>query len=130
MLYVPFPLAQHRFAASAARGAECAAQHQRLDAWLDVVYRKQDSLGLKSWGAFAAEAGLTDTAVIARCASSPARVARIDAGRAWGQALDVTGTPTVIVNGWRLPGTPTDAELHRIVDELLAGRPPFPLPNS
>jgi len=49
-VYGPQPLAYHRFALSAARAAECAAREHLLHDWIDAVYNKQDSLGLKSWG--------------------------------------------------------------------------------
>ena len=31
------------------------------------------------------------------------------------------GTPTIILNGWRLPGAPDSARLHRYISVLLAG---------
>ncbi|PYO86675.1 MAG: hypothetical protein DMD66_12955 [Gemmatimonadetes bacterium] len=81
VVYVPHPLSYHRFALGAAQGAECAADVDALGKWLDVVFSKQDSLGLKSWGAYAAEAGIRDTARIAECAKR--RVAGPRIIRAW-----------------------------------------------
>lgn len=125
LVYVSYPLQMHRFALSAARGAECAERLGKFAEWVDIVYAKQDSLGLKSWGAFARDAGIADTAAIGRCAMDPAPVARIEAGRAFGDRLHVRGTPTVIVNGWLLPYTPTGEELSKLIESLAAGKIDF-----
>lgn len=124
-VYVHFPLPIHRFALGAARAAECANAEGRFGEWLEVVYGKQDSLGLKSWGSYAAAAGITDTAAISRCAMDPSPVPRIEAGREYAQRVGATGTPTILVNGWRLPGPPTVRELQRVVDAVRRGEPPF-----
>ncbi|HEX6630758.1 MAG TPA: thioredoxin domain-containing protein, partial [Gemmatimonadaceae bacterium] len=124
-VYVPFPLPMHRFALGAARGAECANAVGKFREWLSVVYQGQDSLGLKSWGAYAASAGIADTAAISRCAADPAPVPRIEAGREFAQRIGATGTPTILVNGWRLPAPPTAGELHRVVDAFKRGKVPF-----
>lgn len=62
--FVSYPLGYHRFALPAARGAECAARLGQLPRWLDAVFSAQDSLGIKSWGAFAQDAGVQDTAAL------------------------------------------------------------------
>ncbi|MGH7462999.1 MAG: DsbA family protein, partial [Longimicrobiales bacterium] len=71
ILYVSYPLEQHRFALGAARGAECADGAGAFRNWIDIVYEKQDSLGLKSWGSYAKAAGIADTMAIAMCAQPP-----------------------------------------------------------
>jgi protein-disulfide isomerase len=123
-LYVSFPLAYHRFALPAARAAECASESGGFRRWIDVVYSKQDSLGLKSWASYAVEAGIVDTARIQACATSRAEFVRIAAGQDFGSRIDLTGTPTVIANGWRFRDTPTKETLGRAIDDLLSGRSP------
>lgn len=125
LLYVAYPLPMHRFALGAARAAECAHRYGRFREWLDVIYDKQDSLGLKSWGTYANEAGLPDTAAITKCATNPAPVGRIEAGLALGNKIRIAGTPTVIVNGWRFPYTPTTEELTSVIEAIAKGRVPF-----
>lgn len=125
-VYVSYPLEYHRFAMSAARAADCAEREGRYGEFVSAVFAKQDSLGLRGWGAYAADAGILDTTRISACAAEPAPVARIEAGKAYGDKIEVTGTPTVIVNGWRLTSPPGQAELERIVTTLLAGDEPFP----
>lgn len=92
---------------------------------MDAVYAKQDSLGLKSWDSFAADAGIADTAATAHCATDPAPVKQIQAGQALGDQLQLHATPTVIVNGWRYPMSPSKTELKRAIDALVKGRAPF-----
>ncbi|HET7631931.1 MAG TPA: thioredoxin domain-containing protein [Gemmatimonadaceae bacterium] len=125
VVWVNFPLPYHRFAMGAARAAECAAALGSFGLWRDAVFEQQDSLGLKSWGTFAVAAGIADTGTIAQCARDPAPVAAIQAGRDFGTNIGLTGTPTVIINGWRFRSTPNPAELKAAVDaELHHRRPP------
>lgn len=120
LLYVPHPLSYHRFAMAAAKGAECAADVGSLPRWIKTVYAGQDSLGLKSWGAYAADARISDTALIARCAREARPSPRVQNGLALGSSLGSVGTPTVIVNGLRFFDTPTKDQLEKVIDS--AGR--------
>lgn len=122
---VHFPLEMHRFARPAARAAECAGERGRFEQFLNLVYERQDSLGLKSWASFASEAGVQDSAGFQRCVSATATVSRIEAGLALGQRIGVTGTPTVVINGWRYFTPPDSLELDRVVSALLAGKSPY-----
>lgn len=118
VVYVAYPLSIHRFALGAARAADCALDvtPAALARWIEMVYAGQDSLGLRSWGSYAAAASLPDTAAIAACATSPDPRARVDSSMAWGLQLGVNGTPTILVNGWRFQGLPSD----KVLDDLIA----------
>lgn len=123
VVYISFPLPQHRFALSAARGAECANSYGKFGGWIDAVYNGQDSLGLKSWGEYAHDAGIADTASITACVKNASPVRRVQDGIAFGNKINLAFTPTVIVNGWRFPNTPTEGELISAIDSLSIGRP-------
>jgi protein-disulfide isomerase len=125
-VYVPFPLPIHRFALPAAKAAECAVGVGRLEPFVEALYAKQDSLGVRSWGSYALDAGIEDTSVIAACATSPERVARIDTALAIGERLGVRGTPTIVVGGWRFSTPPTLPVLLAAIDSVAAGRRPRP----
>lgn len=56
-----------RFALPAARGSECAANPGRFAEYVTAVFRKQDSLGLRTWGAFAEDAGVPDARASDEC---------------------------------------------------------------
>lgn len=124
--FIHLPLSIHRFAKPAAAAAECAAAAGRFWEFVDQVFNAQDSLGLKSWEAYAGEAGIADLPEFTRCRESTPAPARVAGGRDLADSLGIHGTPTVIVNGWQLPQPPSEQELTRIVTELLAGRSPFP----
>jgi protein-disulfide isomerase len=109
----------------AARAAECAERVGRFSEWIDAVYRKQDSLGVKSWGSYAHDAGIADSSMIAACARDTVPVPNILAGLAYGDSVGVTGTPTILVNGWRLPQPPSKARLSEIIELTLKGEDAF-----
>jgi protein-disulfide isomerase len=124
--FVHFPNRGHRFAFPAARAAECARSAGRFSQFVGVVFEKQDSLGIKSWGSYALEAGIPDTGAIRICAGSAFDDERISEGVALGHKRLVAGTPTVLINGWRIEGSPGKPELKRIIGDLQSGKRPFP----
>jgi protein-disulfide isomerase len=81
-------------------------------------------MGVKSWTAYAADIGIPDTVTFSRCAASNTHTEKIQNGMREGDALGVTGTPTVIINGWRLPRPPHDS-LTAVIDAVLDERPPY-----
>ena len=126
--YVHFPLPSHRFAIPAAHASECSDQQGRFAEYVDLIFRKQDSLGLKSFWSYAKDAGVADSSQFARCLGATSARARIDSGRAVGSRLNVRGTPTILINGWQLPEPPHDS-LETVVRRILKGEGPF-RPNS
>jgi protein-disulfide isomerase len=122
IVFVHYPLSYHRFARPAARAAECASRQDRFAEYVDVVYRKQDSLGLKSWASYGSDAAVADTGALALCARDTAQVTRIERGVQLGSHLEVRGTPTVLVNGWRFAEPPGDSVLTEAIARLLAGK--------
>jgi protein-disulfide isomerase len=124
VIYIHNPLRYHRFARLAARGAECAAQQGAFETWVDVVFAKQDSLGLKSWESFALDAGIPDPERIQACIREDAVFELIEKGIEFAARMEVQGTPTVFVNGWRLHRPPTKSELGALIDRLMTGEVP------
>jgi|SRR5688572_16280039 len=122
VVFVHYPLPQHRFARPAARAAECANDQGQFGVFQDIIFLKQDSLGLKTWASYADEARVPDLRRFAQCASDTTQVARIEAGVALGKKLGVPGTPTVMVNGWRFWNPPDRSELLRTVAALRDGK--------
>lgn len=132
VVYLAYPLSIHRFALGAARAADCALDESpaALSRWVGVVYGGQDSLGLRSWGSYAAAANIADTAAIAACATNPAPRARVDSSMAWGQRIEVNGTPTILVNGWRFQGLPSDKALDDLIATLTRSSNPPATPTG
>ena len=117
--FVHFPLPQHRFARPAARAAECAAAQGRFGPFVDAVYAGQDSLGLKSWTAFATAAQVSDLKHFEDCTSMSGTLNRVEEGLQLGNRISIDGTPTVVINGWRFRSAPfvgLDSILRRVAD--------------
>ena len=131
LVFVHLPLSSiHRFAAPAARAAECAGQQGRFEAFVSRVFAKQDSLGLRTWSDYAADAGVPDTSRFARCAKNQANPARIDSGLAIANRLGIHGTPGILVNGWLFGNPPAETTLVRTINGLLKGQGPVAKANS
>jgi protein-disulfide isomerase len=124
LVFVHFPLSIHRFAIPAAKAAECAYEQGKFAPFHELLFDKQDSLGLKPWTSYALEAGVEDSAEFSACVSSNRQFPRIEAGIAAAREIKARGTPTIFLNGWRLFHTPSATELSEIVRALLAGRSP------
>jgi len=122
--YVHFPIPGHRFALPAARVAECANDQGRFEPMYDQLFEGQDQFGLKPWDDYATAAGVPDTAAFDACIKKTDPIPRVEEGKALGAKLDVRGTPTVIINGWRLGHPPSEAELDQMVQRVLAGKSP------
>jgi protein-disulfide isomerase len=123
--FVHYPLPMHPQALAAARAVECARASNRFAQAVDFVFANQDSLGKRDWSWFGRGAGVTDTARFRRCVADTTTVPIIREGLELGSKVAVRGTPTVLLNGWRYGGVPSDTELIRATDDLLAGRKPY-----
>ncbi len=122
--YVHFPIPGHRFAVTAARAAECAGEQGRFEAMHNKLFEQQDQFGLKPWADIAKDAAVPNIPVFEGCIRRTDIIPRVVEGQALGKALDIQGTPTVIINGWKLGLTPTADELEGMVKAILAGKSP------
>ena len=122
--FMHFPIAGHRFALPAARVAECAGEQGRFEAIYDHLFDEQDSFGLKPWSDYATEAGIPDLAAFEVCIKKADPIPRVEEGERLGAEFDVKGTPTVIINGWKLGHPPAEKELDQMVQRILAGKQP------
>ncbi len=122
--YVHFPIPGHRFAIPGARVAECANEQGRFEAMYDKLFEGQDQFGLKPWDDYATAAGVPDLSAFDACVKRTDPIPRVEEGKALGAKLDVQGTPTVIINGWKLGRPPNAEELDGMVTAILAGRSP------
>lgn len=124
LTYVHFPLPMHRFAEPAARVADCASEQRRFDAMYDQLFEGQGQLGLKPWDDYASAAGVPDMAAFDACIKKTDPIPRVEEGKELGAKLDVQGTPTIIINGWKLGHPPNEQELDGMVKKILAGKSP------
>jgi protein-disulfide isomerase len=105
----PLPASLHPWALKAAQYADCAGQMNKDAFWkyVDSIFENQGGIALATADdklkELATAAGL-DAQKISTCAASPETDARIKKSQALGATLDVNETPTVFINGRRVPG--------------------------
>lgn len=99
-----FPLEMHNWAAKAAAYADCVGRASNDAFWKFVskAYETQQDITAENADekltALADAAGVKGSE-IAACAAKPETKARVDASIALGKSVDVTGTPTLFING-------------------------------
>jgi protein-disulfide isomerase len=99
-----FPLEMHNWAAKGAAYADCVAQASNEAFWKFIAktYETQADITAENADekltALANAAGVKG-ADIAACAGTPVTKAHVDTSLALGKAVNVTGTPTLFVNG-------------------------------
>ena len=120
-LHVHLPLEYHPAALPAARLAECVAEHHgaAFSRWVGAVYERQDSLGSRPWGAYLADAEISDTTAILECASRGDVAAEARAGWMFVDELNISGTPAVLVDGWQYLQPPSTPELRAMIRQRL-----------
>ena len=116
-LHTPVP--GHRFAMQAARAAECAGQQGRFWPMHDALFAHQDSLGTRPWLSYARDARVQNEPQFDECASKSDTVAAVAAGIRLALEFKVRGTPTVLLNGRRMDGVPTEGMLDSLIKQLL-----------
>lgn len=123
-----FPLWNiHPNAMLAARAGHCAAEQEAFWPMHDALLRNQRAWAGRRDAAdtftdYARAIGL-DVGGFRECLSSTRYDGRIFAGIVEGRERNVTGTPTIFVNGRQLQDTPTADQLVRIVDSVAPATP-------
>jgi len=107
LVFQNFPLEMHNWAAKGATYADCVGRASNEAFWKFVskTYETQADITAENADekltAIADGAGVKGTD-IAACAAAPDTKARVDASLAFGKSMEVTGTPTLFVNGRRI----------------------------
>jgi protein-disulfide isomerase len=119
--YRHFPLeALHPFAFKAPLASECAAVQGQFEPFHDALFAGQSEIGIRSWEDYAIEARVPAIADFTKCIEAGALSDRVQRDFDAARDIDLGGTPSIIVNGKLLPGTPSAIELGREVDQALA----------
>src|SRR6266545_98654 len=115
-LYRHYPIETiHPLAFTASLASECAAEQGRFSSFHDLVFRLQDSIGVLPWDTLALRAGVRDVGAWKSCLAESRYSDRVRADMAAGKDLGVRGTPTLLLNARRLPGTPPPGVLDSII---------------
>lgn len=128
-----YPLSHHSFARPAAIASECAREQGRWAAMHTALYGSQDRFGEVSWGQYAAQADVPDSARFSACvlgdATAEGVVVRDSIA---GSRLRIRGTPTLLIDDRLVLGAPTEKALHdllhqaKVARESVTGRPRQP----
>lgn len=100
---VNFPLNIHPQAIPAAEAAECAADDGKYWEMHDLLFERQGTLATADYAAYAKELGL-NPALFAKCLSSDAKLAKVEADKALAARLQVRGTPGFFLGRMRADG--------------------------
>lgn len=134
-VYYDFPLTQiHQHAFLAARAGRCANEQERFWEFHDWVYGRQSEWSFVDDAAdlfvdYAGEAGL-DQDAFETCLRSDRYAQEVTQSLRFGESLGVSGTPTIFVNGKRLPEPPSISELERIIQAETGGVPAAAAPAT
>lgn len=119
LVYRHWPLSTHRFAYPAARAVECAVAHGgSFESFHDQLFTNDNWLG-DAFSQFARNAGVSDVAAFGACIAREEPVGQIESDIAAVRALGGRGTPTLVVNGQVLSGTPSAAQLENLISAVL-----------
>ena len=100
VVFRQFPLVNHPHAFAAAVAAECAAVQARYAPMHDSLYARQREIGTRSWRSFGRLAGVKDLDALEKCITSDDRAPNaVNTDLRMAQTLQLTGTPSVIVDG-------------------------------
>ena len=114
-----FPIAVlHPQAHKAAEAAECADEQGAFWRYHDLLFERAPALDVESLRAYAAEAGL-DRGRFDGCLGSGRKAQVVAKDVADGVAYGVTATPTFFINGQRVVGAATLAELESHISAAL-----------
>jgi len=120
LIFQSFPLPMHDWAAKAAAYADCVSRSSNDAFWkfVPAVYGAQSDITAanadEKLTALADSAGVKGSD-IAACAAKPETTSRVEKSVALGKSMDVNSTPTLFINGRRVPAVPYDV-LKELVD--------------
>ena len=109
----------HPHARAAAMAASCAEEQGRFEALHDVLYERQDSIGVSSWRRFAELAKVPRIEAFETCVREERYRARLERDMKAASDAGLNGTPTFVVNGRVLTGARTLAEFEVAVQAAL-----------
>jgi predicted DsbA family dithiol-disulfide isomerase len=119
IVYRQFPLTTiHPHAQKAAEASLCAAEQQRFWEFHDSMFSNQRELTVDALKRRAQEFKL-DTAAFNACLDSGRQADAVKKDSAEGSQAGVTGTPTLFINGRRLSGGQSYADIQAVIEDEL-----------
>ena len=122
--YAILPLPMHANSEPAARAVECANVAGRFNEMRTLIFQRQQELHLKPWAELAEDANVSNVDLFSECLDDPRTVTKIQEAKEIALSLGVRGTPTIYINGWKMPGPPSPKQFETIVENVAKGRQP------
>lgn len=119
LVYKDFPLQNHLQAPKAAEAAHCAGDQGKYWELHDRMFANQSLLQVPELKKHAAAVGL-DQAKFDQCLDGGTHAARVQEDVAYGNAMGVSSTPTLYINGRLVSGAQPQALFEGIIEEELA----------
>ena len=116
LIFRSFPLDFHQYSELAHEAALAAGAQGKFWPMHDLIFAHQSRLERADLVRYAAQLGL-DMAAFEHALDAHVYAGQIAADRALGAQFDVTGTPTLFINGKRLTGARSLVELESLADE-------------
>jgi protein-disulfide isomerase len=121
---VLYPFALNPTSEVATQAAWCAGEQGKFWEFHHMLYRRQElwnrlATPLERLREFAKDLNL-DTAALKSCVESGRMQDRIQADKAYGQQLQVSSTPTMFINDYRIVGTQSEGDLVRLIRQELS----------
>jgi len=113
------PLSIHPYSYGAAIAAVCAGMQSRFAVYHNHLFAQQDSIGLKSWVAFARDVNIPDLEHFSRCLTSDTAAAVVARDTVAATELDLQGTPAILLNGKLLQGAVESDTLAAYIERAL-----------
>ncbi|MFN0118546.1 MAG: DsbA family protein [Elusimicrobiota bacterium] len=124
LIFKHFPLAMHDWAEKAALATDCAYQQkpELFNLLMDLVFKNQGTINkdnvTQKINEYAKSSGV-DVDKLNVCMASPAALKRIQDSKAEGNAVGVTSTPTLVINGRLRRGIRDFEDIKVVIDEKL-----------
>jgi protein-disulfide isomerase len=121
LVYYPFAL--NPTSEVATQAAWCAGEQGKFWEFHHMLFRRQElwnrlAAPLERLREFAKDLNL-DTAALKSCVESGRMQDRVQADKAYGQQLQVSSTPTMFINDYRIVGTQSEGDLVRLIRQEL-----------
>jgi protein-disulfide isomerase len=120
---VLYPFALNPTSEVATQAAWCAGAQGKFWEFHRMLYRRQElwnrlAAPLERLSEFAKDLNL-DTTALKHCVESGQMQDRMKADKAYGQQLQVSSTPTVFINEYRIVGAQSEGDLVRLIRQEL-----------
>ena len=84
-----------------------------------LLFEKQKAFGAELWTEFAVQAGIEDIEQFDECVNDTTPLERIERSKKLADKFGIQGTPTIIVNGWKMPAPPSPWNFDEIVQTVV-----------